>query len=129
MGVLAAADLAGVLSQSMFGFVQHEPSSLAKSGVFAGLCAMGIIPVIAEAFSGEVDGLKDGFQVISPKTACAAQNGGLEQCSAAAWNWYSGHRLHIHAAAYAAWMDGQDPKTGTIAAGAESRPAPAAAEV
>ena len=124
MGVLAAPDLARTLSQSTFGFVQHESFSLAKSGVFAGLCALGVIPVIVEPFSGEVDGLKDGVQVVSPKTAGAIQNDGLERCSAAAWTWYSGHRLHIHAAAYAAWMDGLD--TGT---GAELRPAPAAAEV
>jgi hypothetical protein len=105
-GVLAAPDLAEVLSHSMFGFVQHEPSSLAKSGVFAGLCALGVIPVVAEPFSGKVDGLTDGVQVVSPKTATAAKSGGLDQCSAAAWDWYSGHRLHIHASEYAAWMDG-----------------------
>ncbi len=124
MGVLAATDLAGVLSQSMFGFVQHDSFSLAKSGVFAGLCALGVIPVIAEPFSGEVDGLKDGIHVVSQKTADAVQNEGLEQCSAAAWTWYSGHRLRIHAAEYAAWMD----RPGTEA-GADLRPASAAAEV
>ncbi len=106
LGVLAAPALAEVLSHSMFGFVQHKPFGLAKSGVFAGSCALGVIPVIAEPFSGEVDGLKDGVQVLSPKTAGAAKNGGLEQCSAAAWKWYLEHRLHVHAAEYAAWMDG-----------------------
>jgi hypothetical protein len=124
MGVLAAPDLAGVLSQSMFGFVKHEPFGLAKSGVFAGLCALGVVPVIAEPFSGEVDGLRDGVQVVSPRTTSVVQNGGLERCSAAAWTWYSGHRLHIHAAAYAVWMDRQAAETG-----AELRLAPAPAEV
>jgi hypothetical protein len=123
-GVIVADDLARTLSQSTFGFVQHESFSLAKSGVFAGLCALGVIPVIAEPFSGEVDGLKDGVQVVSSKTAGAIQNGGLERCSAAAWSWYAGHRLHIHAAAYAAWMDGLAPETG-----AELRLAPAVAKV
>ena len=124
MGVLAAPDLAGILSQSMFGFVQHEPFSLAKSGVFAALCALGVVPVIAEPFSGEVDGLRDGVQALSPKTAGVAANGGLEQCSVAAWTWYSGHRLHIHAAEYAAWMDGLATEAGT-----ELRSAWAVAEV
>jgi hypothetical protein len=121
MGVLAAPDLAEVLSHSMFGFVQHEPSNLAKSGVFAGLCANGVIPVVAEPFPGEVDGLMDGLQVVSPKTAGAAKKDGLEKCSAAAFAWYSGHRLHIHAAAYAAWIDRLAPTVETVKAGAELR--------
>jgi hypothetical protein len=124
MGVLAAPDLSEVLSHSIFGFVQHQPINLAKSGVFAGLCALGVIPVIAESFSGEVDGLKDGVQVVSPKTAAAAKNRGLEQSSVAAWTWYSAHRLHIHAAEYAAWMDSLASDAGT-----EPRPASTAAKV
>jgi hypothetical protein len=113
MGVLAAPDLAGILSRSMFGFVQHEPLSLAKSGVFAGLCALGVVPVIAEPFSVEVDGLTDGVQVVSPRTAAAALAGGLERCSAAAWNWYSEHRLHVHAAEYSEWMNRPVPEAGS----------------
>ncbi len=101
MGVLPAADLASVLSKSIFGFAQHESLALAKSGVFAGLCAFGAVPVIPKSFKGEVDGLIDGVQLISPLTAKSALSIGLERCSAAAWNWYSGHRLHRHAAAYA----------------------------
>ena len=114
MGVLTAPDLADTLSRSMFGFVQHEPSSLAKSGVFAGLCALGTIPVIAEPFSGEVDGLTDGAQVVSPATAGAVIAGGPERCSAAAWHWYSAHRLHAHAAEYSAWMDQSASKAARL---------------
>jgi hypothetical protein len=113
MGVLAAPDLAGILSQSMFGFAQHEPASLAKSGVFAGLCALGVVPVVAEPFAGEFDGLKDGVHVVSPRTAAAATAGGLERCSVAAWNWYSEHRLHIHAAEYSEWMSRPVPEAGS----------------
>jgi GT2 family glycosyltransferase len=100
MGVMAAADLAGILSQSLFGFVWHNSFGLANSGVFAGLCAFGAIPVIAEPFAGEVDGLRDGVHLISPRTAGAVMAGALQSCSAAAWQWYSGHRLHLHAATY-----------------------------
>ena len=100
MGVLAAADLGNLLSQSMFGFAPHPAFCLAKSGVFAGFCAFGAVPVIPESFSGEADGLRDGIHLISPRTAKAAVSGGLERCSAAAWHWYSGHRLHLHAATY-----------------------------
>lgn len=101
VGVLAAGDLGSLLSQSMCGFVPHPSFCLAKSGIFAGLCAHGTIPVLAESFPQEVDGLRDGVHLISPRTAKAALAAGLECCSTAAWNWYSGHRLKVHAATYA----------------------------
>lgn len=100
VGVLAAADLGNMLAKSMFGFVPYSWFSLAKSGIFAGLCAHGAIPVIAESFAKEVDGLTDGIQMISPRTAKAAASAGLERCSREAWNWYSRHRLSVHAATY-----------------------------
>jgi hypothetical protein len=100
VGVLAAADLGNLLSQSMFGFVPHPSFCLAKSGIFAGLCAHGTIPVLAESFTREEDGLRDGVHLISPQTSNAAMAAGFERCSTAAWNWYSGHRLHRHAATY-----------------------------
>jgi hypothetical protein len=105
MGVLAAPELAAILSQTMFGFVQHASICLAKSGVFAGFCALGTIPLVAEDFQDEVDGLKDGVHLVSPRTAAAAVAGGLEKCSNAAWHWYSRHRLHVHAETYAGWVD------------------------
>jgi glycosyltransferase involved in cell wall biosynthesis len=104
MGVLAAANLAGLLSQCKFGFVPHSSICLAKSSIFAGYCAHGTIPVIANSFREEVDGLRDGVHLVSPRTAVAAQAAGLDQCSASAWHWYSGHRLHAHAAFYAGWL-------------------------
>jgi hypothetical protein len=106
MGVLAAADIAKQFSQTTFGFLSYSPSYLAKSGVFAGYCAHGVIPVVAQHFSGQFDGLQDGVHVLSPHTATAArQASGLEPCSIAAWRWYVGHGLHDHAATYARWLD------------------------
>jgi hypothetical protein len=105
MGVLAATEIARQFSRSTFGFLSYPRTRLAKSGVFAGYCAHGVIPVIAQHFSGQVDGLEAGVHVLSPRTATAAQASGLEGCSIAAWHWYSGHRLHDHAAVYARWMD------------------------
>jgi hypothetical protein len=100
VGSLPAAELGSLLSQSIFGFVPHPSFTLAKSGIFAGLCAHGTIPVLAESFSGELDGLTDGVHLISPRTAKSALTAGLEHCSTAAWNWYSGHRLRVHAETY-----------------------------
>lgn len=104
VGELSAAELAGVLSSCMFGFVHHLPFSLAKSSIFAGYCAQGVIPVIAQNFHGELDGLTNGLQVVSPMTAATAKAAGWEACSRAAWNWYMSHRVQLHAKEYAKWM-------------------------
>lgn len=105
MGVLPAEEIAAQFSRTSFGFVSLPHPCLTKSGVFAGYCANGVIPVLARHFTGEIDGLKDGVQVLSPKTVRMAQATGLEQSSLAAWRWYAGHRLHVHAAAHARWLD------------------------
>jgi hypothetical protein len=105
MGVLAATEIATQFSRSTFGFLSYPHMPLAKSGVFAGYCAHGVIPLIARDFPGQVDGLEDGVHVLSPRTQAAAQASGLEGCSIAAWRWYSGHRLRDHASLYARWMD------------------------
>ena len=114
MGVLSAEEIAILLARTMFGFVPNAPFCLAKSSVLACFCALGTIPVLAESFSGEIDGLSDGVQVVSPRTAKAAFDSGLERCSAAAWRWYSGHRLHIHAGTYAHLLFNSSPEAGTI---------------
>jgi len=104
VGVLAAAELGSLLSQSMCGFVPHLPFVVAKSGIFAGLCAHGTIPVLAESFTQDEDGLRDGVHLISPRTTKASLDAGLENCSRAAWNWYLGHRVNVHAATYSRWL-------------------------
>lgn len=104
MGELPAADFPGVLSSCMFGFVHHPSHCLAKSSIFASYCAQGVIPVIAETFCGEVDGLTDGLHLVSPMTAPVARNAGWEACSRAAWDWYRTHRVRLHAEEYAKWM-------------------------
>ena len=103
-GQLSAADLARMLSSCRFGFTFHPPLNLAKSSVFAGYCAHGVIPILAESFRGEVDGLTDGIQVVSPSTVESARVSGWENCSRSAWNWYMAHRLRTHAEQYANWM-------------------------
>lgn len=104
LGMLAGQDVAKQLSQTMFGFFPYPAVCLAKSGVFAAYCAHGVIPIVARQFSGEVDGLKDGAHVLSSRTAKTSSSSDLEMCAAAAWRWYSGHRLHDHGAIYARWL-------------------------
>ena len=103
-GQLAAANLARVLSFCRFGFMAHPSFCMAKSSVFAGYCAQGVIPVLAESFRGEVDGLTDGIHVVSPSSVESAKSLGWENCSRSAWNWYMEHRLRVHAKQYVNWM-------------------------
>jgi hypothetical protein len=112
LGPLAAADLAQWFSGSMFGFLSYRSWFLGKSSIFASYCAQGTIPVIAESFECEADGLKDGVQVLSPETVQAAKASGFKDCSIAAWRWYMGHRLHVHAATYVQWLNGSGARTG-----------------
>ena len=101
MGIVPAERLSGILSRARFGFVPHPSFCLAKSGIFAGFCALGTIPFLSEPFEGEVDGLKDGVHLVSAKTVKTALSSGLDRCSKEAWEWYSGHKLRVHAEMYA----------------------------
>ena len=104
MGVLAAAEIDRQLARTAFGYLAYPPNCLAKSGVFAAYTAHGVIPVIAQHFREDFDGLRDGVHVLSAKTARAMEQDGLAECSMAAWRWYSGHRLRDHAAMYDRWL-------------------------
>jgi hypothetical protein len=107
-GAMEAADLGKLLSRTRFGFVQHGPHCLAKSGVFAGLCAFGTVSLIGKAFDVEFDGLRDGVQVLSARTQRGAGEDGLQRLSTAAWSWYRGHDLRAHASFYRSWLKGAD---------------------
>lgn len=104
LGQLSIQNLARTLSSCGFGLMPHPPWCMAKSSIFAGYCAQGVIPVLARPFRGELDGLTDGIQVVSPVTAEAAKASGWEKCSRSAWNWYMAHRLRVHAEQYVNWM-------------------------
>jgi len=115
VGVLAAAEIDRQFARTAFGYLAYPPNCLAKSGVFAAYSAHGVIPVIAQHFRGEFDGLKDGVHVLTPETAKDIAPRGLEESSIATWRWYAGHRLRDHAAIYDQWLDarGLGAKNGT----------------
>ena len=104
-GMLSTEDLGSELSQTRFGFFSYGRQALAKSSILAAYCAQGTIPIIARPFHGEVDGLTDGVQLLSPRTAKSAKASELERYSLAAWRWYQGHNLRVHAATYARWLN------------------------
>jgi hypothetical protein len=104
VGELPAPEIADLLSKSTFGFMSHPAFCLAKSSIFAAYCAQGLIPVLAKSFFDEFDGLRDGVHVVSPKTAGDARASGLGLCSHAAWRWYLGHSVRVHAETYWRWL-------------------------
>lgn len=108
-GELGVMELAEEISRAMFGFVSYTAICLGKSSIFATYCAQGTIPLIAKPFDGEVDGLRDGVQVLSPATARRAVKSGLDRCSHEVWKWYAGHSVHVHAEVYARWLSQAAP--------------------
>lgn len=106
MGLLPTEQLPAVFSQARFGFVVHPWAHIGKSSVFGAYCAQGTIPVMTGPFPREADGLRDGVQLVSPRTVEAVQRSGWEACSRAAWTWYMGHCLRVHVERYARWVDG-----------------------
>jgi hypothetical protein len=100
-GKVSVEELAEELSRVKCGFLSYNTICLAKSSIFATYCAQGAVPVIAESFDGEIDGLKDGVQLLSPRTVRDAD---LDRCSLEAWQWYAEHGVHVHAETYAQWM-------------------------
>jgi len=108
-GELGVTELAEEISNAMCGYVSYAAICLGKSSIFATYCAQGTIPLIAKPFDGEVDGLRDGVQVLSPATARRTVESGLDRCSHEAWKWYAGHNVRIHAETYARWMNQSAP--------------------
>lgn len=101
MGRMPAAELGSLISSTQFGFVRFAPNGMAKSSVMAALCALGAVPVLAESFEGEIDGISDGTQVITPNSV---ERASFADCSRAAWQWYQQHNVNAHARAYADWL-------------------------
>lgn len=104
-GTLAATEIDRLLAKMAYGYLAYPPNCLAKSGVFAAYTAHGVIPVIAQDFREEFDGLKNGVHILSPRAATEMKQGNFDNCSQAAWRWYSGHRLRDHAAVYDRWLN------------------------
>jgi hypothetical protein len=112
-GELASTDVAAALSLARYGFLSYPPLYIAKSSIFAAYCAQGAVPVIATPFEGDIDGLTDGVEVLTPKTANGAlasgPPSGLDRYSIAARAWYEKHRVHTHAETYARWLNHRAP--------------------
>jgi hypothetical protein len=104
-GVLPADEIDCIFARTAFGYLAYPPNCLAKSGVFAAYAAHGMIPIIAQGFREERDGLRDGVHLLSAQTAPTVNADDLDECSKSAWRWYSEHRLRDHAELYDRWLN------------------------
>ncbi len=104
-GPLPAADAGALFADSVAGYFTYPLPFLAKSSIFGGYCAYGMLPVTFAENSGQNrDGLTAGvhyLQGIAEDTAPAA----LEAVARAAHAWYWSHRLEIHAASIRRQME------------------------
>jgi hypothetical protein len=111
-GLLNEAEVAELLGQSLLGAVSYPLQFLAKSGIFAALCAHGTLPLVLNAGrcgAAQADGLRAGHTFITPAwlraqpgpaTALAAAT----PIAASAWHWYQPHRLSEQRGIVEAWL-------------------------
>jgi hypothetical protein len=111
-GLLPRADVAALLSRSQLAAVSYPLLFLAKSGIFAALCAHGTLPLVLNArqpASARADGLQAGVsfatpdwlrQQPSPAVALAAG----QAIASTAWRWYQPHRLAEQRHLFATWV-------------------------
>jgi len=94
MGVLPAAAISQILSQSKVGILNYYSGYLGKSGIFAAYCAHGVVPIFPVPNHSQADGLFHGQHYLLPNDL---RTTGLEsRLSLVAENvrrWYLGHNL------------------------------------
>lgn len=96
-GPLPAAEAGALFSDSFAGYFTYPIPFLAKSSIFGGYCAHGMLPVtFAENHDTNRDGLVAGvhYRVGIDDSSLEV----LNATAAAAHAWYRGHRLAVHAA-------------------------------
>jgi hypothetical protein len=111
-GLLPQADVAALLSRSQLAAVSYPLLFLAKSGIFAALCAHGTLPLVLNArqpASARADGLQAGVSFATPDwlrqqpTPAVALAAG-QTIASAAWRWYQPHRLAEQRRLFATWV-------------------------
>lgn len=111
-GLLQEAEVGSLLSQSLLAAVSYPLPFLAKSGIFAALCAHGTLPLVLNAGrsgAAQADGLRAGHTFITPtwlraQLCPAAALAVATPIAAAAWRWYQPHRLSEQRRLFQAWL-------------------------
>ena len=96
LGRLESMEVSRLLAATRFGLIEHAPSGLAKSGVFAAYAAHGCVVVRAGTGPGVHDGLVPGRHfLLAPSVAAGAEPAAVGTALA---EWYRPHRLALQAA-------------------------------
>jgi hypothetical protein len=98
LGILTAAEVSGLLLDSLAGFVAYPAPFLAKSTVFAAYCAHGLLPVSAwHRPRRRAQPPPPFWRPGQPGRRSAAE---LQEIADRARDWYAGHTRERHAEVY-----------------------------
>lgn len=96
LGEISPETVSAELSQARFGALVYEADRLAKSSIFAALCAHGTIPLCLNGQRGDRDSLAPNVNYLKfrgDETAPAPDSRCLDQLQAAARCWYEPHSI------------------------------------
>ncbi|MBO9711494.1 hypothetical protein [Sphingomonas sp.] len=96
LGEVPAAAVIQALSQARFGMVQYAADWIAKSSVFAAICASGAVPVVVSGQAGREDALEPGTNYLRLDPAAPApapDAAALDQLQSGARSWYEPHSI------------------------------------
>lgn len=111
-GLLDEKEVAKLLGRSLLAAVSYPLPFLAKSGIFAALCAHGTLPLVLNAgrtVAAQSDGLRAGHTFITPDWLRAQPDPAAAMAAStpiadAAWRWYQPHRLSEQRRIVQAWL-------------------------
>ena len=110
-GLLPEVEVASLLSCSQLAAVSYPLSFLAKSGIFAAICAHGCLPLVINAgliSAAEADGLSAGHQFVTPSWLQTHPDlRAAQPIATAAWQWYQPHQINEQHRLFQAWLTAQ----------------------
>ena len=98
MGRRSSTEISQILQTSIAGFLNYDPTRLAKSGVFAAYCAHGLLPVSADD-GDDRDQITAGQHYWVPSGSC--DRTALQTIADQAYLWYQSHSLSAQATCFA----------------------------
>lgn len=94
MGVLEAPAIRAIMRESLLGFVPYPLPFACKSTIFAAYCAHGMLPMVHEQPTREVDGIVMGANVLPATPGMAPLTmDRMAEVAAAAKAWYDTHSI------------------------------------
>ncbi|MCY7321412.1 MAG: glycosyltransferase family 1 protein, partial [Phormidesmis sp. CAN_BIN36] len=98
MGKRSSTEISQILQTSIAGFLNYDPTRLAKSGVFAAYCAHGLLPVSAND-GDDRDQITAGQHYWVPSVSF--NHTALQTIADRAYLWYQTHNISAQANCFA----------------------------